>query len=84
MSTFTQNNIGANSKGTQIFSSSDSHKFTQNGGGTQIIDGVTKQNFPSKGGPHVLSSSSEEEEDAGYQQFLQQTLTNLNQYRKAQ
>ncbi len=43
MSTFTQHNKGANSKGVQVFDSKDSSKFKQYGGGIQIIDGVAKE-----------------------------------------
>lgn len=42
MSTFTQVNKGNNSKGVQVFSSSEKHRFKQYGGGTQIIDGVPR------------------------------------------
>lgn len=43
MSTFIQINKGPNSKGTQVFSSKDSAKFVQYGGGIQIIDGIEKE-----------------------------------------
>lgn len=54
MSTFVQVNLGGSSKATQTFASKDRHRFTQYGGGIQIIDGVsTRTNFPVPSSPSM-------------------------------